>query len=67
MSTPDKTVRPIPLRQPAPCPICQKKSTNAYHPFCSAHCANVDLNRWLTGQYAIPSNEEPGDNEPQAD
>tara|TARA_R100000365_G_C2727996_1_gene58851 strand:+ start:926 stop:1078 length:153 start_codon:yes stop_codon:yes gene_type:complete len=25
-----------------------------FHPFCSARCADVDLNRWLTGNYVIP-------------
>jgi endogenous inhibitor of DNA gyrase (YacG/DUF329 family) len=23
-------------------------------PFCSSRCADVDLGRWLTGQYVIP-------------
>jgi endogenous inhibitor of DNA gyrase (YacG/DUF329 family) len=23
-------------------------------PFCSKHCADVDLQRWFTGRYAIP-------------
>jgi uncharacterized protein len=36
------------------CPICRKPSTEAYAPFCSRRCANVDLGRWLTGGYAIP-------------
>jgi len=50
--------KPIRLRQPTPCPICAKTSVQKYHPFCSGHCANVDLNRWLSGHYAIPSQEE---------
>jgi|TARA_A100001391_G_scaffold155412_4_gene113242 hypothetical protein len=25
-----------------------------FHPFCSARCADVDLNRWLKGNYVIP-------------
>jgi len=24
-------------------------------PFCSRRCADVDLGRWLTGQYRVPS------------
>ncbi|MGB1157763.1 MAG: DNA gyrase inhibitor YacG, partial [Alphaproteobacteria bacterium] len=28
-------------------------------PFCSDRCRDVDLNRWLTGAYAIPAVEEP--------
>jgi endogenous inhibitor of DNA gyrase (YacG/DUF329 family) len=26
-----------------------------YRPFCSKRCADIDLNRWLGGVYAIPS------------
>ncbi|MBI1386443.1 MAG: DNA gyrase inhibitor YacG [Rhizobiales bacterium] len=40
------------------CPICQKPGTQAFRPFCSKRCADVDLGRWLTGVYAIPV--EPG-------
>ncbi|RDE07765.1 DNA gyrase inhibitor YacG [Pelagibacterium lacus] len=42
------------LRPPKPCPICGKPSVQQFHPFCSARCADVDLNRWLKGSYAIP-------------
>jgi len=49
---PDATV--IRLRPVRPCPICGKPSVQAFHPFCSSRCADVDLNRWLTGAYAIP-------------
>jgi len=27
-------------------------------PFCSKRCADVDLGRWLTGQYVIPGKPE---------
>lgn len=36
------------------CPICAKPGWPAYSPFCSRRCADVDLQRWLTGRYAIP-------------
>lgn len=36
------------------CPICGKPPAEATRPFCSAHCADVDLGRWLTGQYRVP-------------
>lgn len=40
------------------CPVCKTKPANAvYRPFCSKRCADVDLNRWLTGGYAIPTDE----------
>jgi endogenous inhibitor of DNA gyrase (YacG/DUF329 family) len=44
----------IPLRPPRPCPICGKPSVAEIAPFCSARCADIDLNRWLSGAYAIP-------------
>lgn len=44
-----------------PCPICQKPSVAAYAPFCSGRCRNVDLGRWLTGRYAVPTEEPPED------
>lgn len=48
----------VPLRPVRPCPICGKPSVRAAYPFCSKRCANVDLNRWLSGSYAIPAAEE---------
>ena len=41
-----------------PCPICGKPSAEPFRPFCSRRCANVDLNRWLSGVYAVPVKEE---------
>jgi uncharacterized protein len=40
------------------CPLCGKPADEHYRPFCSKRCADIDLNRWLGGVYAIPSNEE---------
>ncbi len=37
------------------CPICKQATTRAYTPFCSRRCADVDLARWLRGDYAIPA------------
>jgi uncharacterized protein len=42
----------------APCPICGKPADKEYRPFCSKRCADVDLQRWLTGRYAIPTSED---------
>ena len=55
----------------AACPICGKPPVQAYRPFCSRRCADIDLQRWLTGRYAIggeaPSDEDdrpaPGEGE----
>jgi uncharacterized protein len=43
-----------PLRPRRPCPECGKPSSREFFPFCSARCKDVDLNRWLSGAYAIP-------------
>ncbi|HWJ89043.1 MAG TPA: DNA gyrase inhibitor YacG [Pelagibacterium sp.] len=49
------------LRPSKPCPICGKPSVQQFHPFCSARCADVDLNRWLTGSYVIPGGRSDGE------
>jgi len=36
------------------CPICGKPQVHEFRPFCSRRCADVDLNRWLSGVYAVP-------------
>jgi endogenous inhibitor of DNA gyrase (YacG/DUF329 family) len=41
-----------------PCPICGKPAVAASQPFCSERCRDVDLNRWLSGSYAIPGKPE---------
>ncbi|MFN3274479.1 MAG: DNA gyrase inhibitor YacG [Paracoccus sp. (in: a-proteobacteria)] len=38
----------------AACPICAKPSVQQYRPFCSKRCADVDLAKWLRGDYVIP-------------
>jgi len=47
------------------CPICQKITTDEkYRPFCSKHCADVDLGRWFNGSYSVPvENLDPADEE----
>lgn len=40
------------------CVICGKPKDERLKPFCSKRCADVDLNRWFSGQYAIPATEE---------
>ncbi|HAT08513.1 MAG TPA: DNA gyrase inhibitor YacG [Rhodobiaceae bacterium] len=45
----------------AKCPICKAAETvTKFRPFCSKRCADVDLHRWMGGQYAVPV-EEPSD------
>lgn len=45
----------VKLRPARPCPVCGKAATQADHPFCSPRCADIDLNRWLSGSYVIPA------------
>jgi endogenous inhibitor of DNA gyrase (YacG/DUF329 family) len=39
------------------CPICGKPTARDTRPFCSRRCADVDLQRWFTGRYAIPGSK----------
>jgi endogenous inhibitor of DNA gyrase (YacG/DUF329 family) len=56
----------MPDPKPAPrCPICGKPTDPAIRPFCSRRCADVDLGRWLSGGYAIPTAEAPRNEEPE--
>ena len=39
------------------CPICSEKTDPKFRPFCSKRCADIDLGRWMSGKYAIPSDD----------
>ena len=41
-------------KEPPTCPICGRRSAEAYKPFCTPRCQEVDLGRWLTGVYRVP-------------
>jgi len=43
-----------PVGTARPCPVCDRDAVAPHHPFCSARCQDVDLGRWLKGNYAIP-------------
>lgn len=46
----------------AKCPICNTAEIEKkFRPFCSKRCADVDLHRWMGGQYAVPAVEPPDD------
>ena len=49
-----------------PCPICGKPAVQKYLPFCSKRCADVDLNRWLSGAYVVPGKEGEDEDDPGA-
>ena len=53
---------------PNVCPICRKPMVEKFRPFCSKRCADVDLNRWLSGVYSVPVTEvEDEDGAPKLD
>jgi len=39
------------------CPICGGPTARAVRPFCSKRCADIDLGRWLRGDYALPATD----------
>ena len=43
------------------CPTCGATTAVEFKPFCSKRCADVDLGRWINGDYRIPTDEAPGD------
>jgi endogenous inhibitor of DNA gyrase (YacG/DUF329 family) len=47
------------LKPTRPCPICGKPSTQQFYPFDSARCQDIDLNRWLSDSYRVPTDERP--------
>jgi endogenous inhibitor of DNA gyrase (YacG/DUF329 family) len=48
------------------CAVCGKPLTEEFRPFCSKRCADIDLGRWLKGNYVIPSREsDEGDRSPE--
>jgi endogenous inhibitor of DNA gyrase (YacG/DUF329 family) len=50
-----------------PCPICGKPADAQFRPFCSQRCRDVDLNRWLSGVYAVPVTADEEEDERRAE
>lgn len=54
--------KPLPAKTVA-CPACGGKSlyasTNAYRPFCSERCKNVDLGAWANEDFRLPADAPP--------
>jgi endogenous inhibitor of DNA gyrase (YacG/DUF329 family) len=48
------------------CPICEKPVDASYQPFCSRRCADIDLQRWLSGRYAVPVEDEDDPDAPES-
>ena len=53
-------------KKTASCPICTKPGLRPHIPFCSARCAQIDLGKWLNGDYAIPAHEAEQDSNIEA-
>lgn len=51
-------------RKKPTCPICGRTPRPEALPFCSKRCADVDLGRWLTGQYVVPGPPAELDDDP---
>ena len=53
-----------------PCTICGKPQAAKFAPFWSRRCADLDLGRWLKGDYVVPGRadeaETPRDDPGQA-
>ncbi|GLS43707.1 DNA gyrase inhibitor YacG [Methylobacterium brachythecii] len=64
MAQPPAPRREAPL---VPCPICRKPAAEAFAPFCSQRCADVDLGRWLGERYVLPGQDADGDEERDED
>ena len=45
------------------CPLCHNPAEVPHTPFCSRRCAQLDLGKWLTGDYAIPAYEAMDDSD----
>ncbi len=39
------------------CPNCNKPADAKYRPFCSKRCADIDLGKWLGGEYTLADEE----------
>ena len=46
------------MRNAPTCPVCGKPQSPSHKPFCSRHCADIDLGRWLNQSYVVPGAAE---------
>jgi endogenous inhibitor of DNA gyrase (YacG/DUF329 family) len=49
------------MNAPKPCPICRKPQAEAFKPFCSKRCQEIDLGRWFTESYKVETAEAASD------
>jgi endogenous inhibitor of DNA gyrase (YacG/DUF329 family) len=51
-----------------PCPRCRKETAwegNPDRPFCSERCRLIDLAAWADGEYRVPGEKLPDNEEPE--
>ncbi len=60
VTTPKKPGNVVPLMG-RKCPVCGKPADIETRPFCSKRCADLDLAKWLDGDYRVPTDEAPSD------
>jgi uncharacterized protein len=57
--------RAAPATRTVTCPCCGGDSiyapSNAYRPFCSERCKQVDLGAWASEDFRMPAEAPPGD------
>ena len=46
------------------CPLCSKQAQESWRPFCSKRCKEIDLGRWFSETYSLPS-EDPIESDDQ--
>jgi len=51
------------------CPTCNRPvewtESFPWRPFCSERCRLIDLGAWVTGEYCIPGDKKPDEEEEQ--
>ena len=50
----DAAAKVVPIKHMA-CARCGKPAVQAYRPFCSKRCADLDLGKWLNEEYRFPA------------
>lgn len=49
--------KPDLLKDRKKCLICHRAVDIQFRPFCSKRCQHIDLGKWFSGVYSIPSDE----------
>jgi len=60
---PSAGLKLVSSRPATPCPICKQPAVKPHSPFCSRHCAHIDLGHWMNESYSIPAHEAMDDSD----